>query len=141
MSSYFRIFHPDPVERAKVMHNIPTAGQWNHNSLEAAKNQFQNPVIGLIESIKEKVSSALRGTLKLGTDIITCPVAAAVNITQWGFDLATKFPARMAVIASDTLSAKTFGKVSMWIRRFKERIYKALETKAPGHAPEALAAA
>ncbi|MFA6918449.1 MAG: hypothetical protein WC285_06555 [Candidatus Gracilibacteria bacterium] len=134
-------FSLNPANRNATMHDNTVSGPWNTKHLEAANNQFQNPVMGLIGSIKSSIANALRGTVNLGIDIITHPIAAITNTAQWGFDLVTKLPARIAVIASDTLSRTTFGRISTWTRQIKEKVHKAMETKAKnghsahGHAP------
>lgn len=133
MSSKANVLHPDPVKRAESMHDIQTAGQWNFDNIESAKKQFQSPVMGLVNSVKNNVMGLLRGTVKFGADIVTHPIATVTNYTQWVWDAVTKLPARGVLITADTISKSVFGNISKWTREFKEKIHAAMEPKSSGH--------
>lgn len=126
--SKLNIIHPNPVKRAEAMHNQQTSAEWNNAHLEAAKNQFQNPISGLLGSVRDRVKGFLKGTVKLGTDLITHPIAAVANYSQLAWDIVTKAPSRVALAASDTVSKGIFGRISRLARSSKEKVHNAMDS-------------
>lgn len=123
------LLSPNPEDRAAEMHNQVTSGDWNNKHLEAAKEQFQSPILALGGSVRKSISGLLRGTVKLGTDLITHPFAAVANYSQWAWDTVTKLPSRILLTGSDTVSRGVFGNISRWARKAKEKVHNAMDSK------------
>ncbi|MFA7685611.1 MAG: hypothetical protein WCX95_02325 [Candidatus Gracilibacteria bacterium] len=132
MSSRLDLFHPNPVKRAEAQHNDQESGKWNYQKKEEAKKQFQNPIKGLINSVKNSALGLIRGTGNLAGDLSTQAIAAVSNYAQLAWDAVAKTGSRAFVIGADTVS-KGIGTVSIWAKEINDKIHKALEPKAAGH--------
>lgn len=126
MPSKSQLFHPSPGTRTGALNDTQSAVDWNEKRKEAAGQEFDRPVLGLLKSIKDSALSLLRGAGKFATDLVAHPAAIIANTGRMALDVITKIPARIALTASDIFSEKTFGKVSALARRFREKVHSVL---------------
>lgn len=148
-----RAFSPNSVTRTGLLNDNNESAPYNEARNKKVSEELHAPVRGLIHSTRTSVGNLLKGIISLpkkiaqgsigfATDLVTAPVGLAANIGRYGMDL-LRLPPRIALIATDHLSEKTFGKVSRMTKSFNAKIHEKLGTKpwgGYGAEPEAAAA-
>ena len=125
---------------SKVFNSVNTASEWNQEQIERASEEVQQPIQGVMKSTRQALSTiflkipkkALKTVGAVGTDIATVAAAVPTNLGRWALDL-LRLPPRLLVIATDTLSDKTFGALSRTIKHTNQRVHAAMGT-TPGFA-------
>lgn len=132
MTSRLDVLHPDPKIRTEAQNTLRDSYEWNKERIAHSEKEFSQPIRGIWKSVRDGVLGVLGSAGILATDLVTRPLAAVANAGRWVLDATTKLPARMAVIGSDMLSEGTFGRVSRWIRSFREKIHNTISGNPSG---------